>query len=516
MFRYALRRLLWSIPTLLATSLVLFLVTTLAPEPPAPPQPDPAMLDLFRQARRARFLDLPSFFNWRPEDVRSRAQDALAHIAAADADHAQAERDLRHLGGAALPYVLPRLEALPPDGRRRVVMALAPIAERMGFEGGRARAALAEPDTAALFWTRLWDNRALDFTRPTVNRAVARLIEHGSDSRERELAAVDTFALQALVRGMRATADRGTLERLTRLAHHAAERGPVIDADATDEQVRRAVADWREWWFVYSTDFVEIDGIERSVAVVTNTRFGRWLRRIASGELGVSAIDGEPIAQKLAARAPITLLVCALAVLVSWAIAIPIAVIGAWRRGGPFDVVTSGLLFLLYAAPTFAVAEILRQLTPPEPASSARIGFAVAALAAGSVATLSRWQRAAMLDVVRQDFVRTAYAKGVPGWRVLVVHALRNALLPTVTLAATHLPVLLGGAMIVEEVFALPGAGFETLRAIRSHDSPWLMAVLLAAAGSVTLGLVLSDVVYGLLDPRTREVLARSGGEPSA
>jgi peptide/nickel transport system permease protein len=514
MFRYALRRLLWSIPTLLATSLVLFLVTTLAPEPPAPVEHDPATLEQFQQARRARFLDLPSFFNPRPPDVRSRASEALAHVASGDAERDAAARVLQHLGGAALPFVLPRLETLAPDARRRVAVALAPLGKRMGFTGGDARD-LTEPDTAALFWTRFWENRALDFTRASAARAVERLIEHGSELRERDIVAVDTFALQALVRGMRATGDRIALARLTRLARHAAERGPVIDPDATDEQARRAVADWREWWFVYSTDFVEIDGIERTLAVVTDTRFGKWLRRIASGELGVSAIDGEPIIEKLGARAPITLLVCALAILVSWSIAVPVGVVGAWRRGSGFDIATSAALFLVYATPTFAVAEVLRQATASWPTSGSRVVLAVASLAAGSVATLSRWQRTAMLDVLRQDFVRTAYAKGVPGWRVLVVHALRNALLPTVTLAATHLPVLLGGAMIVEEVFGLPGAGFETLRAIQSHDSAWLMAVLLAAAVSVTLGLVCSDIAYGLLDPRTRDLLGRRQGEPA-
>jgi ABC-type dipeptide/oligopeptide/nickel transport system permease component len=513
MLRYALRRLLWSIPTLLATSLVLFLVTTLAPEPLPPVAQDPGAVELFQQARRARFLDLPSFFNPAPYDVGSRARTALAHIAAGDDGSPAAARELRHLGGAALPYVLPRLESLAPDARRRVAVALAPIAERMGFSSNDHRH-LDDPESATLFWTRFWDNRALDFTRPTVNRAVARLIEHGSDLRERDIVAVDTFALQALVRGMRTTEDRVTLARLTRLARHAAERGPVIEADATDEDVRRAVADWREWWFVYSTDFVEVGGIERVIAVVTDTRFGKWLRRIASGELGVSAIDGEPVIRKLQARAPLTLLVCALAMLVSWAIAIPVGVIGAWRRGSPFDIATSAALFLMYATPTFAVAEVLRQATAPSLAPRVHVALAVAALAAGSVATLSRWQRAAMLDVIRQDFVRTAYAKGVPAWRVLVVHALRNALLPTVTLAATHLPVLFGGAMIVEEVFGLHGVGFETLRAIESHDSAWLMAVLLAAAVSVTLGLVVSDIGYGLLDPRTREVLGRRQDEP--
>ncbi len=138
------------------------------------------------------------------------------------------------------------------------------------------------------------------------------------------------------------------------------------------------------------------------------------------------------------------------------------------------------------------------------------------ALAIGSVAALSRWQRAAMLEVVRQDFVRTARAKGLPEWRVAVLHALRNALLPTVTLAGLHLPALLAGAFVVEEVFGLPGVGFETLRAIEAHDSAWLMAVILASAVAVTIGLVASDLAYGVLDPRVRDVLVRrQGGRPA-
>jgi len=205
----------------------------------------------------------------------------------------------------------------------------------------------------------------------------------------------------------------------------------------------------------------------------------------------------------------VTLLVCALAMLLSWSLAVPLGALGAWRHGHAFDWVSSGVLFLLYATPTFTVAEILRRVAAGYALGGGRVWLAVAALALGSVATLSRWQRAAMLDVVRQDFVRTARAKGLSEWRVAVVHALRNALMPTVTLAGLHLPVLLGGAFVVEEVFGLPGLGFETLRAIEAHDAAWLMAVILACAVAVTLGLVASDVAYGALDPRVREVLSR-------
>jgi peptide/nickel transport system permease protein len=506
MFGYALRRVLWAIPTLIATSLVIFFVTTLAPDPlpsRAPNQLGDQPADmLLEETLRERFVDLPRFVNTDPQDVRSRAKKALARLASGDA-RAPAE-ELRRLGGAALPYVLPVLETLPPEARGSVAEALAPVAWRAGVAGVDE---LRRPEEAVLFWTRFWENRALDFTHAGVDRAVGRLVEHASDLRERDLLALDTFALPEIIRAMSASHDGVTLERLTRLARHATGRGQELASGASAADVRRAVADWREWWFVHATDFVALEGGERAIAFVTQTRYGKWLDRARSGELGVSVIDREPIADKLRARAPVTLLICGLAMLASWSIAVPLGAIGAWRHGRTLDVASTAVLFALYATPTFAMAEALRRMAGGHAADGPRVGLAVSALAVGSLATLSRWQRAAMLEVIRQDYVRTAHAKGLSGWRVAIVHAMRNALMPMVTLAGLHLPTLLAGAFVVEEVFGLPGVGFETLRAIEAHDAPWLTAVVLAAAVAVTLGMVASDVVSGTLDPRVREIL---------
>lgn len=501
MLRYAIRRILWAIPTLLATSLVLFLVTTLAPAPGGSDDPQA------NEAWRSRFLDLPRFVNAHPQDVRSRAAEAVAHIAASDRQQARAAARLVWLGGAALPYVLPSFEALAPDARGRLAVALRPLAERMGI--ARDDAGLGEPAQAVVFWTRFWDDRALDFTSTAAARAVGRLVDHGSDLREADLVTLDTYALPQFMLALTTTAEPVAIARLTRLAHHATGRGPVLDPSASPAEVRRAAADWREWWFVHQTDFVPLRGAARAIAMVTESRYGKWVERAARGQLGLSAVDGEPIADKLVEKAPLTLLVCALAMLASWLVAVPIGALSAWRHGRAFDRVSTAVLFVLYATPTFAVAEVLRRMTRGSAGSLPRVALAVVALSVGSIATLSRWQRTAMLDVVRQDFVRTARAKGAAPWRVAVVHALRNALMPTMTLLGLHLPVVLGGAFVVEEVFGLPGMGFETIRAIEAHDTAWLMAVVLASAAVVTLGLVASDVAYGALDPRVREVLAR-------
>jgi len=516
MLRYALRRCLWAIPTLFGVSLLVFFVTTFIPDPAgraslasaAVVRSDPSAVLSMEERRRTHFLDLPRFFNPRPRDVVSRAEEAVAHLVADDDQAGLAAHRLVRLGGAALPYVLPKLDNLAPAARGRVCVALGPIAERMGLGDPR----LADPDRAALFWGRFWEDRALDFTAPAVQRAVHRFVLHGTDLRADELLEVDTFALDEVMRAMETTHDPEAISRLAGVASHIAVRSVLIPEDASPDFVRRAVADWEEWWYVHRSDYVRMQGVERIGATLGETRYGKWVVRAFTGELGVSTRDGEPVIDKLRARAPLTLALSALAMLASYALAVPLGVLSAWRRGDPIDRVLAVALFAMYSLPTFWTAELLARAVPP---GTAHVFFPVAALTIGSLASLSRYQRASMLDVIRQDYVRTARAKGLSLFRVLVVHALRNALVPTVTLAGLQLPVLFGSAFIVEDVFGLPGLGYETLRAVEAHDSPWLTATILLLAVITTLGLIASDVACGALDPRVRDTILYRVGDGS-
>jgi peptide/nickel transport system permease protein len=514
MFRHVLRRVLWAIPTLFGVSLVVFFVTTLLPDPAGEDadatlsllELDPFRFDELDEKRRQHFLDLPRFFNGRPADVRTRAEEALAHVVEGDAGAALAAHRLVRMGGAALPFVLPKLDNLPPMQRGRVAVALAPIAERMGLGDATV---LSDPEQAALFWQRFWEDRALDFTTPAVHRAVHRVVLHGTDMRERDLVVVDTFALSETIAAMLTTTDPEALHRLTTLAAHAARRGHRLRATATEADVERALADWRAWWFIHRSDYDQLDGAERVAGSLTETRYGRWMLGAAKGELGLSTRDGEPITRKLFARAPLTLGLTALAMLLSYALAIPLGVVAAWRRGTAVDTTLAFVLFGLYSMPTFLVAQVLLRGFRLGATSSWSLAAPVVALTVGSLATLSRYQRASMLDVIGQDYVRTARAKGLSAFRVVVVHALRNAMLPTVTLAGLQFPALLGGAFVVEEVFALPGLGWETLRAVEAHDAPWLVVIVLVTAVVTTLAILASDVAYGVLDPRMRESFGR-------
>jgi peptide/nickel transport system permease protein len=188
--------------------------------------------------------------------------------------------------------------------------------------------------------------------------------------------------------------------------------------------------------------------------------------------------------------------------LASYVIAIPLGVLSAWRRGKAVDATLALLLLVFYSLPVFVLAQAMSGLFN----RTTTLGLAapILALTAGGAAALSRHQRASMAEVLSLDYVRTARAKGVSTFRVLVVHALRNALGSTTTLAGLQFPLMLGSAFVVEEVFGIQGLGWETLRAIETHDAAWLVAVVLFAAIMTMLMLIASDIATSLLDPRVR------------
>jgi ABC-type dipeptide/oligopeptide/nickel transport system permease component len=257
---------------------------------------------------------------------------------------------------------------------------------------------------------------------------------------------------------------------------------------------------------VHETDYLVLRGGEKVTASISQTRYAKWVLGAVTGQLGLSTRDGLPIFDKLMARAPVTLGMTLLALLLSAAIGVPIGVVAAWRRGHAVDHVAAGIILLIYSVPTFLVAQLLATFGR---LAEAGLSLPIAALATVSLAVMMQQQRASMIDALGQDYVRSAWAKGAHTFRVTTVHALRNALVPTVTIAAVQFPALVGGAFVVEEVFDVHGLGWETLRAIEAHDVAWIVAVTLLCAVVTTACLVTSDIAYGLLDPRVRESQTR-------
>jgi ABC-type dipeptide/oligopeptide/nickel transport system permease component len=365
---------------------------------------------------------------------------------------------------------------------------------------------LTQGDRAVLVWTRFWEDRSVDFTEPAVRRSVERISGRDSELLEQDVRLVDSFALEQLVLAIKTTKDSESLARLTGIASHVTGREEVLEPNADRAKTRAVVSEWLSWWYVHDSDYVVLEGGDKITAGIAQTRYAKWVLGAVTGQLGLSTRDGLPIFDKLVARAPVTLGMATLALLVSVAISIPLGVVAAWRRGHTVDVGVAALILVVYSIPTFLHAELFAMLAR---VAGGGLVLPVIALATVSLSAMTQQQRASMIDVLQQDYVRAARAKGARTLRVAVVHALRNALVPTVTLAGVQFPVLIGGAFIVEEVFGIHGIGWETLRAIESHDAAWLVAVTLLCALGTTTGLVASEIVYGLLDPRVRESQSR-------
>jgi ABC-type dipeptide/oligopeptide/nickel transport system permease component len=509
MLAFALRRAIWAIPTLFGVSLMVFLLTTLLPEPEvdvpagAPGSTDLAARLRVDELRRARFLDLPRFLNVSPRDVRSRVDECVGHIVMRDSDEALCEHRLAEIGGAGLPYLLPKLDDIPPAERGRIALALVPIARRMGVGEDSD---FSDPDRAALFWQRFWEDRSVDFTEPAVRRAVQRLEKREDDLLEEELRIVDTFGLVVIMPELRHVRNEPeALARLTRIASHVTGRSVVVEPTATSRERRSAISDWQSWWYVHETDYVALQGGEKVTASIAQTRYAKWVLGAVTGQLGLSTRDGAPVFDKLLARAPVTLGMAFLALLLSSVIAVPVGVVAAWRQGHAIDHAPGAVFLAIYTLPTFLVAELFEAVG----GSAGDFVLPVIVLATVSVSIMTQQQRASMIDALSQDYVRAARAKGARTLRIAIVHALRNALVPTVTLAGVQFPALVGAAFVVEEVFDIHGIGWETLRAIESRDAAWIVAVTLLCAIVTTACLVASDVAYGLLDPRVREQQTR-------
>ncbi len=251
-------------------------------------------------------------------------------------------------------------------------------------------------------------------------------------------------------------------------------------------------------------------------------RYLRWLNELGHGNLGYSFSAGVPVARRIGERLVPTLTLAGTALFVSYLIAVPVGVVAATRRYTWADYLTTLLAFFGISLPTFflGLAGIyvfaLRLRWLPAGGTMtlgtegglldtiAHLILPATVLAVAGAGQVTRYVRSSMLEVLGQDYVRTARAKGLAEFGVLRRHALRNALIPVITLAGLQIPVLLAGAVITEQVFEWPGMGRLTIEAINQRDYPVLMGITLASAGLVVVANLLADLAYALVDPRIR------------
>jgi peptide/nickel transport system permease protein len=257
-------------------------------------------------------------------------------------------------------------------------------------------------------------------------------------------------------------------------------------------------------------------GLDRPVYI----QFAEWVWRLLRGDLGISIFTNLPVTKLIEQRVEPTVALTITTLIISVLVAIPMGVLAAWRAGSWVDRVVMVFAVLGFSVPVFVLAYILiyifaiwADLLPVQGYVSITVGFwpflshlILPSVALGMIyaALIARITRASMLDVLAQDYIRTAQAKGLGNQQVLIGHALKNAAVPIVTIIGIGVALLISGVVVTETVFAIPGLGRLTVDAILRRDYPIIQGIILIFSAAYVLVNLLVDLSYTLLDPRIR------------
>ncbi len=237
--------------------------------------------------------------------------------------------------------------------------------------------------------------------------------------------------------------------------------------------------------------------------------------------LGYSYKMNQGVTTVISQRLPKTLVLVGISTVLALIVAVPLGILQVIRRNKPVDYVLTGASFVFYAMPPFLLGTLLilyfaidTHIFSVEAPQGQTVGSILAdprglvlpeiTLAAITIASFSRYMRSSMMETMTEDYVRTARAKGAGPQRVLIVHALRNAIIPIVTLLGLSIPAIVSGAVITETVFNFPGMGLLTYQAATNTDVPLLLGTALVATLATVVGSLLADILYAIVDPRIR------------
>ncbi len=480
---YLVRRILVMIPTFFGVSLIVFGVVNLAPgRPGAARQGTDLAADIrsektqesYRIFREQFNLDKPVLFNTLFALDRETVRNALRAVAggaeASPAQRIRAQEQLEDFGRFAVPHLIAIVGEADAAGEQR----LRDVAVYFLRLNGRQR--LVDPFA----------------THPTPEaREVNRRID----------------AENARIRALRYTLE---------------------DPEAKKREV---IEGWQQWhrenrqrWEWSRADKLRIFFLD--------TRFATYWRNLLRLDFGVSLVSRAPVVHTLVSKLRYSISLSITSLLLAYLIAIPLGVYSAVFKDTRADRSLTVVLFSLYSLPSFFVATLLlyffsqgsdiswlrifptggwRSRDYMDLTSLGQVRdvawhlvLPVLCLTYGSLAALSRYMRTGLLDVIRSDYVRTARAQGLPEWQVIGKHAVRNGLLPILTLLAGLLPAVLGCSVIIEYIFGIPGMGLWMIDAIYQRDYNVIMAVQLFSTVLVLVGILLTDLSYALVDPRIR------------
>ena len=257
----------------------------------------------------------------------------------------------------------------------------------------------------------------------------------------------------------------------------------------------------------------------------TDTRFAKYWYNLSQLNFGVSHRDKRPVLETVLSKLKYSLTLAVTSVFLAYLISLPLGIWSAVNHNSKADRAVTVVLFMLYSLPSFFVGVVLLNLLTVEYKIFPTAGFEslnasemttleyikdvmwhvflpICCMTYASLAALSRYAKTGLLDIINADFIRTARAKGLPESVVIIKHAARNGMIPILTLIATLLPVLIGGSVVIEQIFGIPGMGRYGFEAILTRDYNVVMAILLISSLLTLIGMLISDILYAIVDPR--------------
>ena len=500
MITYIIKRILLMVPTLLLIALIIFMVLNLAPGRPGKTQvgADGTQNQESGEARESHRIfkeqfnfDKPILFNARFAMSREEVEERVTTISLSQAPTCGEQGNGEELRGCVpaeqKPASLEVVEAVEEleDWGNYTVPALYAIASDAQVDLRTRRIALSTLS----------------------QNAKRRLIpQYGRTLTEEEKAQNDAYQ-----------------EENERLKRWLIPSGEEVTPAAIDQVIEQK---WTPWIKAHHEEYDYTAG-EKAAIFFTDTRFFKYMSNLVKLDFGVSHVDKKPVLDTIGSKLKYSITLSLVSILLSYLVSIPLGVWSAYKQGSLSDQVLTVILFMLYSLPSFFVAVLLLQfftigtplqifptggfigadaeeMTTLEQLLSIihHLALPIACLSYGGLASLSRYARTGVLDVIRADYIRTARAKGLGEGVVIVKHAVRNGMIPILTLLGSLLPVLIGGSVIIEVIFNIPGMGLYLFESITARDYNAIMAVLLISSLLTLCGLLISDLSYALVDPR--------------
>ncbi len=483
--------------------------------------------------------------------LRSLGIDAFESRLADPEQHERLARAILHYvqifcedhGIYAVPAAIALLRSTETPRRLRVGavrclvhMVVEPFQYTYTAQGEISEAFGSESDPVVAGWKRFWQLRQRDYTevdedrRPVVDRLFRQLVQEPSRTRQFELLERFTredvpYFVEKLL-GSSAPEEKVMAAAALKL-FVARPLELEVPPDVSDAQLEEIAGNWMLHFQLYRSRY-EPSWLGRLWTVFSDTQYAHMVWRLMSFQFGRSAVKTrEPVAQKIWSALLVSFPLMLMAEVAIYLVAVPLGILCAVRRGTLTDRLITLGLFLLYSIPAFVAGMLFLiflcygdflKIFPPlglHSEGAEHWGFfaylvdylwhaflPVVCLSLFSLAGLAMYSRSAMLDVLGQDYIRTARAKGLSEGKVIFKHALRNAFIPILTLFATFLPALLGGSVLVEYLFGIPGMGRLSWECIEQKDFPTLMALIYIDALVVMFSILLTDILYVVADPR--------------